>query len=108
MSSEFNSTGDRIISSESQGIEDEFNWGLRPKSLGEYIGQEEVARRLGIAIKAAKGRKEPLDHLLLHGPPGLGKTTLAYIIAEEMGREISLTSGPALESPKDVMGFLMN
>jgi Holliday junction DNA helicase RuvB len=64
---------DRIVSPESQGAEDEFNWGLRPKNLGEYIGQEEVARRLGIAIKAAKKRGEPLDHLLLHGPPGLGK-----------------------------------
>jgi Holliday junction DNA helicase RuvB len=99
---------ERIISPESQGVEDEFNWGLRPKNLGEYIGQEEVARRLGIAIKAAKQRGEPLDHLLLHGPPGLGKTTLAYIIAEEMGREISLTSGPALEGPKDVMQYLLN
>jgi Holliday junction DNA helicase RuvB len=99
---------DRIISPQEQGGEDEFNWGLRPKTLGEYIGQEEVARRLGIAIKAAKQRKEPLDHLLLHGPPGLGKTTLAYIIAEEMGKEISLTSGPALENPKDVMPYLVN
>jgi Holliday junction DNA helicase RuvB len=98
----------RIVSPEELGVEEEFHWGLRPKSLTEYIGQEEVARRLGIAIKAAKQREEPLDHLLLHGPPGLGKTTLAYIIAEEMGREISLTSGPALESPKDVMPYLVN
>lgn len=99
---------DRIVSPEAQGVEDEFNWGLRPKTMGEYIGQEEVSRRLGIAIKAAKQRGEPLDHLLLHGPPGLGKTTLAYIIAEEMGKDISLTSGPALENPKDVMGHLVN
>lgn len=98
---------DRIISPQEQG-DDEFSWGLRPKTLGEYIGQKEVTDRLSIAIRAAQGRGEPLDHLLLHGPPGLGKTTLAYIIAEEMGREISLTSGPALESPKDVMGFLLN
>jgi len=98
---------DRIISPEEQG-DDEFSWGLRPKSLGEYIGQEAVAQRLSIAIRAAKGRNEPLDHLLLHGPPGLGKTTLAYIIAEEMGKEISLTAGPSLENPKDVMPFLIN
>ena len=98
---------DRIISPEEQG-DDEFSWGLRPKSLGEYIGQEAVAQRLSIAIRAAKGRDEPLDHLLLHGPPGLGKTTLAYIIAEEMGKEISLTAGPSLENPKDVMPFLIN
>lgn len=98
---------DRIISPEAQE-EDSFSWGLRPKSLNEYIGQEAVAQRLSIAIRAAKGREEPLDHLLLHGPPGLGKTTLAYIIAEEMGREISLTAGPSLESPKDVMPFLIN
>lgn len=98
---------DRIISPEAQG-DDEFSWGLRPKSLGEYIGQEAVTQRLSIAIRAAIGRGEPLDHLLLHGPPGLGKTTLAYIIAEEMGKEISLTAGPSLENPKDVMPFLIN
>ena len=98
---------DRIISPE-EHVGDDFNWGLRPKTLSEYIGQTAVTDRLSIAIRAAKGRKEPLDHLLLHGPPGLGKTTLAYIIAEEMGREISLTAGPSLENPKDVMPFLIN
>lgn len=98
---------DRLISPEEQG-DDEISWGLRPKSLGEYIGQEAVTQRLSIAIRAAIGRGEPLDHLLLHGPPGLGKTTLAYIIAEEMGKEISLTAGPSLENPKDVMPFLIN
>jgi Holliday junction DNA helicase RuvB len=108
MSNETEHHHERIVSPEAQGVEDEFNWGLRPKSLGEYIGQAEVTRRLNIAITAAKQRGEPLDHLLLHGPPGLGKTTLAYIIAEEMGREISLTSGPALEGPKDVMQYLLN
>jgi Holliday junction DNA helicase RuvB len=98
---------DRIISPE-EHVGDEFNWGLRPKTLNEYIGQSAVTDRLSIAIRAAKKRGEPLDHLLLHGPPGLGKTTLAYIIAEEMHKEISLTAGPSLENPKDVMPFLIN
>ncbi len=100
---------ERIVSShEDGGGEKDFNWGLRPKSLREYTGQRETVERLKIAIEASMARGEPLDHLLLHGPPGLGKTTLAYIIAEELGRDISLTSGPALERPGDVMGFLVN
>lgn len=99
---------DRIISPEGGGEEKEFNWGLRPKNLDEYTGQRETVERLKIAIAATKARGETLDHLLLHGPPGLGKTTLAYIIAEELGRDIALTSGPALERPGDVMGFLVN
>ena len=100
---------DRIVSAEGGGGEEkEFNWGLRPKNLDEYIGQKETVERLKIAIEASKLRSEPLDHLLLHGPPGLGKTSLSYIIAEELGRDIALTSGPALERPGDVMGFLVN
>ncbi|HEX9996171.1 MAG TPA: Holliday junction branch migration DNA helicase RuvB [Abditibacterium sp.] len=100
---------DRIVAPQGGGSgEEEFNWGLRPKSLAEYTGQRETVDRLKIAIDASKIRKEPLDHLLLHGPPGLGKTTLAYIIAEELGRDINLTSGPSLERPGDVMGFLVN
>lgn len=99
---------DRIVSPHDGGGEKEFNWGLRPKTLDEYTGQRETVERLKIAIMATKARNETLDHLLLHGPPGLGKTTLAYIIAEELGREIALTSGPALERPGDVMGFLVN
>jgi Holliday junction DNA helicase RuvB len=100
---------ERIVSPGAEsGGEDEFNWGLRPKSLDEYIGQRESVERLKIAIEASKARDEVMDHLLLHGPPGLGKTTLAYIIAEELGRDISMTSGPALERPGDIMPFLIN
>lgn len=81
-------------------------WNLRPKTLDEYIGQNQVVENLQIAIVAARRRQEPLEHVLLHGAPGLGKTTLAHIIASEMGASIISTSGPALEKPKDVMGIL--
>lgn len=79
---------------------------LRPKRLSEYIGQTRIVESLSIAIKAAKNRKEPLDHILLHGPPGLGKTTLAHIIAAEMGVRIIHTSGPALEKGGDLISIL--
>ncbi|MBW2036939.1 MAG: Holliday junction branch migration DNA helicase RuvB [Deltaproteobacteria bacterium] len=79
---------------------------LRPKSLAEYIGQPEVVETLSIAIEAARQRKEPLDHILFHAPPGLGKTTLAHIIAQEMGVNITVTSGPALEKGGDLLGIL--
>jgi Holliday junction DNA helicase RuvB len=81
---------------------------LRPKSFAEYIGQKELIENLKIAVQAARERGEPLDHLLFHGPPGLGKTTLAYVIAEEMQAEIVCTSGPALERPADLVGILTN
>ncbi|MCK5841454.1 MAG: Holliday junction branch migration DNA helicase RuvB [Candidatus Sabulitectum sp.] len=81
---------------------------LRPKSFAEYIGQRELINNLKIAVQAAKERGEPLDHLLFHGPPGLGKTTLAYVIAEEMEADIVCTSGPALERPADLVGILTN
>ena len=81
-------------------------WNLRPRTLDEYIGQSSVVENLRIALTAAKNRQEPLEHVLLHGAPGLGKTTLAHIIASEMGASIIGTSGPALEKPKDVMGIL--
>ena len=99
---------ERIVAAGSQGDEGEFHWHLRPRALTEYVGQLDTVERLQIAIKAAQMREEALDHILLHGPPGLGKTTLAYIVAEELGREISLTSGPALEKPADIMPFLVN
>lgn len=83
-------------------------WSLRPRTLDEYVGQREVVDNLGVAIAAARQRDEPLDHVLFHGPPGLGKTTLAHIIANEMGTEISHTSGPALERPADMVGLLSN
>jgi Holliday junction DNA helicase RuvB len=81
---------------------------LRPKRLDEYIGQKQVVESLRIAITAAKNRGEPLDHVLFHGPPGLGKTTLAHIIAREMNTSIVSTSGPALEKPKDLLSIISN
>jgi Holliday junction DNA helicase RuvB len=81
---------------------------LRPQRLTEFIGQEKVKETLGIAIQAATQRREPLDHLLFHGPPGLGKTTLAELLAREMGVNIKNTSGPVLEKPADLVGILTN
>ncbi|WP_077614681.1 Holliday junction branch migration DNA helicase RuvB [Caenibacillus caldisaponilyticus] len=79
---------------------------IRPKRLADYIGQEKVKENLAVFIEAAKQRKEPLDHVLLYGPPGLGKTTLSMIIAEEMGAGIRTTSGPAIERPGDLAALL--
>ncbi len=81
---------------------------LRPQRLDEFIGQDKVCEALSIAIEAAKQRREPLDHLLFHGPPGLGKTTLASLIAREMGVNFKSTSGPVLEKPADLVGMLTN
>jgi Holliday junction DNA helicase RuvB len=81
---------------------------LRPRRLSEYIGQREVVRPLSIALEAARRRGEALDHVLLHGPPGLGKTTLAHIVQVEMGKKIHITSGPALKRAGDLMGLLTN
>jgi holliday junction DNA helicase RuvB len=80
---------------------------IRPKHLAEYIGQSQLKETLGISMDAAKQRSEPLDHILLYGPPGLGKTTMAMVLAEEMNAEIHITSAPALERPRDVVGLLM-
>ena len=79
-----------------------------PRSLSEYIGQEKAKGNLEVFIQAAKMRGEPLDHVLLHGPPGLGKTTLSGIIANEMGVNIRITSGPAIEKPGDLAALLTN
>ena len=87
---------------------DEGEGSLRPKALSEYIGQEKAKGNLSIFIQAAKMRGEPLDHVLLHGPPGLGKTTLSGIIANEMGVNIRITSGPAIEKPGDLAALLTN
>ncbi|MBW1992542.1 MAG: Holliday junction branch migration DNA helicase RuvB, partial [Deltaproteobacteria bacterium] len=89
---------------EDQGLE----MGLRPRTLEEFVGQEEVRRNLAIAIAAARGRGEALDHILVHGPPGLGKTTLAHIIAQEMGAGIKATSGPVIERSGDLAAILTN
>lgn len=88
--------------------EENFNISLRPASFSEYIGQKSVVEKLAISIRAARERGEPLDHLLFYGPPGLGKTTLAHIIAREMGFKLVRTSGPALEITGDLLGILTN
>ena len=96
-----------IVSAGSVGMEEKSEFiSLRPKHLKEYVGQVKVVETLKIAIEAALKRKEPLDHVLFHAPPGLGKTTLAHIIAEEMGVDITVTSGPALEKGGDLLGIL--
>ena len=89
-------------------VEDNGIWNLRPKTINEYVGQQQVVESLQIAIGAAQVRSEPLDHVLFHGPPGLGKTTLAHIISKEMGSDIVHSSGPALEKPLDIVGILSN
>jgi len=88
--------------------EESFNRTLRPPTLQEYVGQKKVVEKLSIALQAARQRGEPLEHTLLYGPPGLGKTTLAYIIANAMGSKITTASGPALERMGDLMGILTN
>ena len=100
---------ERIVSAEAQGPEENnFNYALRPQRFAQYIGQPTLIRKLRIAVDAAQGRGEPVEHVLLHGPPGLGKTTLAHVVANEMGASIRQTSGPALERAGDLAAILTN
>jgi Holliday junction DNA helicase RuvB len=100
---------ERLVSpaaQQAETLETEQNWSLRPTRMAEYVGQPDLIERLAITIEAAKRRAEPMEHVLLHGPPGLGKTTLAYVIAQEMGTRVHVTSGPALTKPSDLVGML--
>jgi Holliday junction DNA helicase RuvB len=99
---------DRLVSAKASDTESRSEVGLRPRSLSEYIGQERVKETLKIFIEAARARGEALDHMLLYGPPGLGKTTLANIIGTEMGVSVRITSGPAIERAGDLVSVLTN
>lgn len=108
MSINFGEAREKPLVAASMLEEDAAEYSLRPKTLAEYIGQEKAKGNLSIFIEAARRRREPLDHVLLHGPPGLGKTTLAGIIAAEMGVNIRITSGPAIEKAGDLAALLTN
>ena len=107
-SSEMNFESRMVSPQKTENDTDDIEVSLRPKTLSEYICQDKVKENLSIFIEAAKKRNEPLDHVLLYGPPGLGKTTLSAIIAHEMGVNIRITSGPAIEKPGDLAALLTN
>ncbi|NLN34791.1 MAG: Holliday junction branch migration DNA helicase RuvB [Candidatus Cloacimonetes bacterium] len=99
---------ERINNPTLQTDETDFDRALRPRTLSDFIGQDHIKEQLDISIQAARLRSEPLDHVLFYGPPGLGKTTLASIIAREMGVDITVSSGPVIEKPSDLAGILTN
>jgi Holliday junction DNA helicase RuvB len=101
-------TDDRIVTAGRVEEDAQYEAGLRPRALDDYIGQDRVRENLQVSIAAARGRSEALDHVLLYGPPGLGKTTLAYVIGNEMGQPVRATSGPVLEKPGDLAAILTN
>ena len=99
---------DRLVTAGRVDDDAQYEAGLRPRSLDEYIGQDRVRDNLEVSIAAARGRREALDHVLLYGPPGLGKTTLAYVIGNEMGVPVRATAGPVIEKPGDLAAMLTN
>src|SRR5437667_11110059 len=99
-------TDDRIVTATRVDEDAQYEAGLRPRVLDEYIGQDRVRENLQVAIAAARQRQEPLDHVLLHGPAGLGKTTLAYVIANELGVAGRPTAGAAIEKPGGLVGIV--
>src|ERR1043166_10126001 len=99
---------DRLVTAARVDEDAQYEAGLRPRVLDDYIGQDRVRENLQVSIAAARQRKEALDHVLLFGPPGLGKTTLAYVVANELGVPLRGTAGPVIEKPGDLAGMLTN